>query len=75
MISRHSLEIWGHALLAGRLESLSPLGVLVRGYSLTTSESDGKTITDASHLSVGETIHSRFAHGAAVSRVEKIDGA
>jgi exodeoxyribonuclease VII large subunit len=60
------------AVLAGRLESLSPLGVLARGYSLTVHGSDGRPITDASQLSVGETVHTRFARGASVSRVEEI---
>ncbi|MCC7083600.1 MAG: exodeoxyribonuclease VII large subunit [Pirellulales bacterium] len=61
------------AVLAGRLESLSPLGVLARGYSLTTRASDGKPITDASQLRVGEHIHSRFARGATVSKVERVE--
>ncbi len=60
------------AAIAGRLESLSPLGVLARGYSLTTRVADGRLIEDASVLSAGERIKTRFAKGAAISRVEDI---
>ncbi|HTQ39244.1 MAG TPA: exodeoxyribonuclease VII large subunit [Pirellulales bacterium] len=58
--------------LAAHLESLSPLGVLARGYSLTTHTADGRPVFDASPLQPGETIHTRFARGAAVSRIEHI---
>jgi exodeoxyribonuclease VII large subunit len=60
------------AAVAGRLESLSPLGVLARGYSLTTRLADGRLIEDAAVLSAGERIRTRFAHGTAISRVEEI---
>jgi exodeoxyribonuclease VII large subunit len=54
-----------------RLESLSPLAVLGRGYSLTQRTSDGRVIRDAGELGVGEQIATRFARGEAVSRVEE----
>jgi exodeoxyribonuclease VII large subunit len=57
---------------AGRLESLSPLAVLGRGYSLT-QHADGKTVFTATELSPGEEILTRFAKGHAVSRVERIE--
>jgi exodeoxyribonuclease VII large subunit len=57
--------------LAGRLESLSPLGVLARGYSLTTRVDDGRLIEDAAALSAGDQIETRFARGRTVSRVEQ----
>jgi exodeoxyribonuclease VII large subunit len=60
------------AAIAGRLESLSPLGVLARGYSLTTRLADGRLIEDAAALSAGDQIKTRFAQGAAISRVEEI---
>jgi exodeoxyribonuclease VII large subunit len=55
---------------AGRLESLSPLGVLARGYSLTTHQADDRLIEDAATLSPGELIKTRLARGTAISRVE-----
>jgi exodeoxyribonuclease VII large subunit len=59
--------------LAGRLESLSPLAVLSRGYSLTQRVSDARLIHRASDLSPGEQITTRFAAGQAISRVEKVE--
>ncbi|MBI2827092.1 MAG: exodeoxyribonuclease VII large subunit [Planctomycetia bacterium] len=55
--------------LAVHLESLSPLGVLRRGYSLTSRTADGQIVRDAGQLTVGELITTRFAAGEATSRV------
>ena len=55
---------------AARLESLSPLAVLGRGYSLTQRTDDGHVIRDAAELQPGQQITTRFAKGRAVSRVE-----
>jgi exodeoxyribonuclease VII large subunit len=60
------------AAAEGRLESLGPLGVLKRGYSLTTRAANGQIIRDASTLAVGDALVTRFAAGQAVSRVEEI---
>ena len=60
------------ATLAARLETLSPLAVLGRGYSLTEG-SDGRLIVDAATLQPGERLTTRFARGRAVSRVEKVE--
>jgi exodeoxyribonuclease VII large subunit len=58
--------------LAGRLESLSPLAVLGRGYSLTQRTADGQIIRSAAELSPGAQITTRFAHGQAISRVDQV---
>ena len=58
---------------AARLESLSPLAVLSRGYSLTQRTADGRLIRDAAELHVGEQIITRFARGRAFSRVERTE--
>lgn len=58
--------------VAGRLESLSPLNVLARGYTLTTRP-DGRLLTTAALLSPGDAVRTRFASGQAVSRVESIE--
>jgi exodeoxyribonuclease VII large subunit len=57
----------------GRLESLSPLAVLGRGYSLTQRATDGHVIRAASELIAGDRITTRFASGRAISRVEQIE--
>jgi exodeoxyribonuclease VII large subunit len=59
--------------MAARLESLSPLAVLGRGYSLTRRTSDGRLVLDARELAVGQQITTRFASGEATSRVQSID--
>jgi exodeoxyribonuclease VII large subunit len=58
---------------AGRLESLSPLAVLGRGYSLTQRTSDGHLIRAAAELLPGEQITTRFAQGQTISRVEHVE--
>jgi exodeoxyribonuclease VII large subunit len=52
---------------AERLESLSPLGVLQRGYSLTMAH--GRIARDAATLAPGDTLETRLASGRVVSRV------
>jgi len=59
--------------LSGKLETLSPLGVLGRGYSLTQDESTGELLTAARQLSKGQRIVTRFDTGSVVSIVEAID--
>ena len=60
------------ASLSARLESLSPLAVLGRGYSVTRRTEGGPPIRDARELAVGDSLLTRFARGQAVSRVEEI---
>lgn len=57
---------------AAQLESLSPLAVLGRGYSLTQRTMDGRVVRDAAELAPGDEILTRFARGQAVSRVEQL---
>ncbi len=61
------------ASIANQLESLSPLGVLGRGYSLTTHIPSGHLVRSATTLGIGDELHTRFEDGTAVSRVERID--
>ena len=58
------LQEWNDKLLVlkTRLEGLSPLSTLGRGYSVTTTPG-GKVIRDASQLAEGERIVVRFAAG------------
>ncbi|NIP86663.1 MAG: exodeoxyribonuclease VII large subunit [Planctomycetales bacterium] len=57
--------------LAAQLESLSPLSVLGRGYSVTRRADDGTLVRDAATLKIGTQLVTRLQHGAAVSRVEE----
>lgn len=54
---------------SARLDSLSPLAVLARGYSVTTRAS-GEIVRDANQVEPGETIHTRLSKGEVTSRVE-----
>lgn len=57
---------------AARLEALSPLAVLARGYSLTQTE-EGGLVRNAADVSPGETISTRVRRGRIESRVIKIE--
>ena len=59
------------AALAARLQSLSPLNVLARGYSLTQT-ADGRVLHDASGIRPGDVLRTRLARGELVSRVEDV---
>ncbi len=54
--------------LAARLDALSPLAVLARGYSVT-QRADGAVVRSARELAPDDAITTRFAQGRAVSRV------
>jgi exodeoxyribonuclease VII large subunit len=58
--------------MASRLQALSPLAVLLRGYSLTERLPDGKLVSNVSDLQAGDRMMTRFAHGRTVSLVEAI---
>ncbi|HUY09515.1 MAG TPA: exodeoxyribonuclease VII large subunit [Candidatus Dormibacteraeota bacterium] len=56
----------------GRLEALSPLAVLGRGYSITLDESGGEVLRDAERVAVGSSISTRLLRGGLVSRVSEV---
>jgi exodeoxyribonuclease VII large subunit len=57
---------------AARLEGLSPLNVLARGYSLTRKEADQTLLTDAQQVQPGDRLVTRLRRGQVVSRVEEV---
>jgi exodeoxyribonuclease VII large subunit len=61
------------AMFAGKIQSLSPLEVLARGYTITQDARSGTVIKSAEQLRVGQSIVTRFAAGAAISKVESVD--
>jgi exodeoxyribonuclease VII large subunit len=61
--------------LAARLESLSPLAVLRRGYSVTQRETDGAVVLSADQLSIGDRIRTRLAAGEVLSHVDELKAA
>lgn len=59
------------ATIAGKMESLSPLAVLARGYTIT-QDASGRVVRTSTALNVGERIVTRFAEGSASSKIESI---
>lgn len=57
--------------MTARLESLSPLNVLARGYSLTRKEGETAMLHEAERVQRGERIVTRLQHGEIISRVEE----
>ncbi|MBY0523811.1 MAG: exodeoxyribonuclease VII large subunit [Gemmataceae bacterium] len=60
---------------AGQLESLSPLNVLSRGYSLTRREVDQVVVRGSEQVHPGDRLVTTVQHGRIISRVEGIEPA
>lgn len=58
--------------IVAQLESLNPLSVLARGYSLTSNEA-GEMLIDSKSVSKGDRINTRLRAGQITSRVEHVD--
>ena len=58
------------AMLCSKLESLSPLKVLARGYSIT--KKDNNVIINSKDLSVGDSISIQFADGNAKAKITEV---
>lgn len=61
------------ATLSGRLQALSPLATLARGYAVCQLP-DGSVVRDAARLHCGDDIKVRLARGAAACRVTAVEG-
>ncbi len=63
-----------HALMAfaAKLEALSPLAVLTRGYAAVSR--NGESLTSASTVRVGDPIEIRFSDGCVTARAEDVKG-
>ncbi|MFP2769276.1 exodeoxyribonuclease VII large subunit [Oceanisphaera sp. KMM 10153] len=63
------LDLSAHrlALAGSRLNTISPLATLARGYSIT--QQGARVITDAGQLQPGDTIRTRLARGEVISQV------
>ncbi len=51
------------ATLAARLDSLSPLAVLGRGYAIVKKETDGQVVSSAEQVETGDALRIVFARG------------
>lgn len=59
--------------LRGKLEALSPLSTLERGYSIVSRGDTGAVVKGADQIGVGDRLSIRFLRGSAVSRVESTE--
>ena len=57
--------------IGGRLDALSPLAVLDRGYSIAHKIPDEKLVKDTAALDIGDILRVTFAKGKAICRVER----
>lgn len=67
VVERASLRLSG---AAGRLDAVSPLKVLGRGYAI--AESGGKVLTKASQAKKGDTLRVRLAEGELAAQVTEV---
>lgn len=72
MCARLELSSSRLALLSGRLEALSPLRTLSRGYAIVTRSGEGAPLRDASRLTRGDSLNIRFAFGSAHAVIEDV---
>ncbi len=61
------------AAQAARLETLSPLNVLRRGYSLTRTETDQTVVRSPDQVRPGDRLLTIVEHGRILSRVEELE--
>jgi exodeoxyribonuclease VII large subunit len=75
--ARHGLSQRQQALAAcaGKLDTLSPLAVLGRGYSLTIRLDDGRLVRSAGQVQPGLDVLTRLTDGTFVSRVQSVSPA
>ncbi len=57
--------------LTGKLDALGPLATLTRGFSVTQRVSDGRIVTDASTLKIGDRLRTRFRKGCVITEVKE----
>jgi exodeoxyribonuclease VII large subunit len=58
-------------LAAGKLNTVSPLATLQRGYAIVT-DAQGTVVTDATSVSKGDIIQTRLSRGTLQARVEQV---
>lgn len=57
--------------LASRLDALSPIKVLERGYALVHLQKDGSILRDSGQVKSGDMVRMQLAHGEVTARVMK----
>jgi exodeoxyribonuclease VII large subunit len=60
-------------LLTQKLEVLSPLSILNRGYSISSRLPGRKIIKDSSEVNIGDKVETRLGKGTFISKIEEIN--
>lgn len=71
----HVIDLSGEKFnrIIGKLEALSPISILKRGYSITAKLPEGIIVKEALSLKLGDRIETRLGQGKLKSRIEEID--
>jgi len=59
-------------VLTGKLEALSPLAVLSRGYSITTKLPAGEILKDSKNVKKGDKVETKLGRGTFTSEVQEV---
>ncbi len=59
--------------LTGRLDALSPLGVLKRGYAIVMHSESGEAVRRAEDVALGDPLHIRLKQGHLQARVTEVE--
>jgi exodeoxyribonuclease VII large subunit len=74
MAHKIDLERQNFGKSAARLEVLSPLKTLARGYAIAVRADNGRVVTDTSGLNVGESLLVTLHHGGVRCLIEALEG-
>ncbi len=71
----HVVSIYGEKFnrILSKLEVLSPVSILKRGYSITTKVPEGVIVKDAKSLKKNDVVETKLGNGKFKSRVEEIE--
>jgi exodeoxyribonuclease VII large subunit len=70
----HAIDMSGERFnrLIGKLDALSPVSILGRGYSITKKLPEGFIVKEAESLKPGDSVETSLGQGKFKSRVEEI---
>ena len=71
----HVVGIYGEKFnrVISKLEALSPVAILKRGYSITVKWPEGAIVKDANALKKDDIVETKLGRGKFKSRVEEIE--